>query len=132
MCRIHDRVHRPFAMGIQDRDYMRERHNGEPPDGNGKIWWIVGCVAMAFIVYFALVSSREATTQARPAVVNVNRASLAELNALPRINESVAQAIIDGRPYTSTDDLIRVYGIGPKTLESIRPYVKITDENPQP
>ncbi|MFA7400635.1 MAG: ComEA family DNA-binding protein [Sideroxydans sp.] len=76
--------------------------------------------------------SNHTTAQARPAVVNVNTASLTELRALPRVSEAVAQAIIDGRPYSSTDDLIRVYGIGPKTLEGIRPYIKVNDAHPHP
>jgi DNA uptake protein ComE-like DNA-binding protein/uncharacterized RDD family membrane protein YckC len=61
----------------------------------------------------------------RPPVINVNTATLEELQALPRISEKIAFAIRDGRPYSSVDDLIRVYGIGPKTLENIRPFVKI-------
>jgi competence protein ComEA len=60
----------------------------------------------------------------RPKIINVNNAPLEELQTLPRISESIALAIIDGRPYSSVDDLIRVYGIGPKTLERIRPFVK--------
>ena len=67
----------------------------------------------------------ESTEVRRPSIVNVNRATLAELEALPRVSERIAQAIIDGRPYSSVDDLIRVYGIGPKTLENIRPFVKV-------
>jgi uncharacterized RDD family membrane protein YckC len=61
----------------------------------------------------------------RPPVINVNTATLEELQALPRISERIAFAIRDGRPYSSVDDLIRVYGIGPKTLENIRPFVKV-------
>lgn len=61
----------------------------------------------------------------RPVVVNVNSATLEELAALPRVSENIAQAIIDGRPYSSADDLLRVYGIGPKTLENIRPFVRV-------
>ncbi|MBI5889566.1 MAG: helix-hairpin-helix domain-containing protein [Nitrosomonadales bacterium] len=116
---------------------MREQHRDDDPPakGNRNRWLLIGTV-LAIIFGFALVSPRipthGTTTLARPAVVNVNRASLAELDALPHISEAVAQSIIDGRPYSSVDDLIRIYGIGPKTLESIRPYVKVKDENPPP
>ena len=70
-------------------------------------------------------SSPVGLTQTHPVIVNVNVASFAELRTLPRISESLARAIIDGRPYSSPDDLLRVNGIGPKTLQSIRPYVKV-------
>lgn len=123
-------------MGIDDRDYTRERRvDNDPPTVGVLPWWlIVGAVVAIFIVY-ALVGSRgstHTTAQVRPAVVNVNTASLAELHALPHVSEAVAQAIIDGRPYTSVDGLIRVYGIGPKTLEGIRPYVRVNDDHPKP
>ena len=124
-------------MGIQDRDYMREhRNNDEPPVISSRRWWLFFGIAIALSIVFIAVERQTANkarqTQSRPAIVNVNSASLAELRTLPRISEITAQAVIDGRPYSSVDDLIRVYGIGPKTLELIRPYVKVKDENPKP
>ena len=124
-------------MGIQDRDYMRERRGNDAPPTVSVLrqWLIIGIVLVSFIVLVIISAqgkNRRATAQVRPAVVNVNSASLAELDALPHISEAVAQAIIDGRPYSSADDLIRVYGIGPKTLDAIRPYVKTNDDQPAP
>jgi competence protein ComEA len=124
-------------MGIQDRDYMRERRgDDEPPAGGVLRWWLVIGAVFAIIIVSAAISSRgsnrSASVQVPTAVVNVNRASLVELRALPHVSEAVAQAIVDGRPYSSADDLIRVYGIGPKTLEGIRPYVKVDDDHPPP
>ncbi|HYV37148.1 MAG TPA: DUF655 domain-containing protein [Gemmataceae bacterium] len=58
--------------------------------------------------------------------IDVNRATLAELQKLPGIGPKKSQAIIDEREkrlFTSVDDLRRVPGIGVKTLESIRPHV---------
>ncbi|MBF6596508.1 MAG: ComEA family DNA-binding protein [Thermaceae bacterium] len=55
--------------------------------------------------------------------VNVNTASQAELESLPRIGPAMAQRIIAGRPYTSLEDLDQVKGIGPKLLEVLRPLV---------
>jgi DNA uptake protein ComE-like DNA-binding protein len=61
-------------------------------------------------------------------VVNVNTATEQEIETIPKIGAARAALIIAGRPYTSVDDLLRVRGIGRKTLDEARPYVKVTGE----
>ncbi len=53
-------------------------------------------------------------------LVNINTASAAELETLPGIGESLAQRIIENRPYTSLVDLQRVSGIGEKTTADLK------------
>ena len=60
-----------------------------------------------------------------PALVNLNTATGAELEALPGIGPAKAQAIIAHRPYNTVEDLDGVPGIGPATLESLRPLVVV-------
>ncbi len=59
--------------------------------------------------------------------VDVNRAEWTELTLLPDLGEALARRIVESRekdgPFRSHDDLRRVKGIGPKKLESIRPYL---------
>jgi competence protein ComEA len=57
--------------------------------------------------------------------VNVNTATLEELETLPGIGPSRAQDIINNRPYATVDELDRVPGIGSATLEKLRPYVVV-------
>jgi competence protein ComEA len=66
--------------------------------------------------------------------VDVNRADHARLLQLPGVGESLARRIEDSREqygdFRTVDDLRRVSGIGPATLERLRPfvYVQLPDE----
>jgi competence protein ComEA len=59
--------------------------------------------------------------------VDINHAEWPELSQLPEVGETLARRIVDSRaevgPYKDNDDLRRVRGIGPKTLERIKPYL---------
>lgn len=76
-------------------------------------------------------SGHRVAPRAAPAArrLAVNRASAEELAALPGIGPIRAEAIVDDRarngPFRSPDDLTRVKGIGPATVERIRPLVAI-------
>lgn len=53
-------------------------------------------------------------------LVNINTASLEQLDKIVSVGPAVAQKIIDARPFASVDDLLKVKGIGPKTLQKIK------------
>jgi competence ComEA-like helix-hairpin-helix protein len=52
--------------------------------------------------------------------IDINTASLKDLEKLYGIGPTKAQAIVEERPFSSVDDLIRVKGIGEKTLQEIK------------
>ena len=62
-------------------------------------------------------------------LININTASETDLEALPGVGPVTAAAIIDYRtqngPFSAVDDLIDVSGIGPSTLEQIRPFATV-------
>ncbi|MDY0170034.1 MAG: helix-hairpin-helix domain-containing protein [Thermoguttaceae bacterium] len=59
--------------------------------------------------------------------VDLNSAPWQELVLLPGVGETLAMRIIESRetdgPFADTADLLRVRGIGPATLERLRPYL---------
>ncbi len=68
--------------------------------------------------------------------IDINTASLQQLDALTGVGPVIAQRVIDGRPYATIDDLLRVKGIGEKVLADIKDqglaYVLQTESAPAP
>ena len=66
-------------------------------------------------------------TEAGP--VDVNTASVADLEAVPGIGKSLAARIVEFRekngPFSRVDDLIKVRGVGEKSLERLRPHLTV-------
>ncbi len=64
--------------------------------------------------------------------VDLNEADWPELIQLPGVGETLARRIVESRrtdgPFLDHEDLIRVHGIGPKTLERVRPYLRPMSE----
>lgn len=57
--------------------------------------------------------------------IDINKANETQLQSISGIGVMLASRIIAGRPYKSVEDLLNVKGIGPKTLEKIRPYITV-------
>ncbi len=62
-------------------------------------------------------------------VVNVNTATVEQLQLLPRVGPALAGRIVEFReangPFESIDELVAVRGIGEKSLEKLRPHVTV-------
>lgn len=73
------------------------------------------------------VATPTATGAAAPVVVDVNSATVAELESLPGVGPATALAIVSERdgngPFVDVADLDRVPGIGPAKIEALRDLV---------
>ena len=69
------------------------------------------------------------------APIDLNTATVNELQELPAIGPQMAKAIVEFRtksgPFRRVEDLLAIKGITKRRLEKIRPYVKIASSDPK-
>ena len=65
-------------------------------------------------------SSQTSQPQVRKDCIDINSAPKEELVKISGVGETIAQRIIEARPFSSLDDLLRVKGIGEKRLVKIK------------
>lgn len=140
-------------MGIYDRDYMKRRPGDEgsrgdfiPLVGKGRHWkWFIIAGLVLIVVAIAILpristrhrrlqtqSEQQSTvaTAAEGFPLDANIATREELMAIPFLREDTADAIMAARPFTSFKDVARAYGIGPKTLERLKPFLFVSTNMP--
>lgn len=75
-----------------------------------------------------LIEIEQAAPQPAQYWVDINTGEIPDFLLLPDIGESLARRIVEDRqangPFADHRDLMRVRGIGPKTLERIQPYLR--------
>jgi competence protein ComEA len=85
------------------------------------------CLLVFSVLAIATASPWVAATEAPR--VDINKADVQQLATLPGIGEAIAQRIVDFReehgPFRRVEDLMKVKGIGEKSLEKIRPHVSV-------
>tara|TARA_R110002124_G_scaffold254181_1_gene419701 strand:- start:51 stop:500 length:450 start_codon:yes stop_codon:yes gene_type:complete len=57
--------------------------------------------------------------------IHLNTATMEELMTLPRVGPTLAERIMEGRPFDDVERLIKVQGIGEATLEVLRDHVTV-------
>lgn len=103
-----------------------------PRRARGSLLSIALAWAMAMAAPAAAQQVGDSTAKAsvpRSERLDINRASAAELEALPGVGPSRARAIVELRDklkgFKRSEDLMRVRGIGRKTFRKIEPLVRV-------
>jgi competence ComEA-like helix-hairpin-helix protein len=134
-------------MGIYDRDYMRE--GDEPADWwkpgySIKRWLAIGIIAVSLltsVVFLGrsigipkLFTSRAPVAKHSSPLtrhekgslrININTATIEELQTLPGIGPAKARLIVANRPYQSVEDLAKLKGIVQKLTANLQSFIKI-------
>ena len=72
-----------------------------------------------------------ASSQKATGMVDLNKATIRELQSLPGIGPALAGRIIAGRPYRSVEDLLQVRGVGTNLMAKIRSRIVVEASKPQ-
>ena len=92
---------------------------------------VLPAIALMFLLFCA-----SALAQKKPPAqqVNLNTATIAELESLPGIGTNTAKAIVDFRkhsgPFQRVEDLLAIKGISKTKFEKLRPYVTVASTRP--
>jgi competence protein ComEA len=90
-------------------------------------------ILSAAAAYAEKASSGSGKACALTGTVNVNTADVKQLSMLPGIGKKKAETIIAYRDkngdFSSVDTLVKVDGIGKKTLSKIKEYIALDGEN---
>lgn len=89
----------------------------------------------SLLFIFLLLAIRPEAASGLTGRININTASVQQLQELPYIGEKRAQAIVAYRqshgPFHSIDQLVDIADIGEKSLEAIKPYLALDTGSPK-
>jgi competence protein ComEA len=85
--------------------------------------FLFSIVALTLMIALAL-NPAATYAQAKKDLVDLNKASEKELEALKGVGPATAKKIIENRPYKAVDELSKA-GVSAKTIQDIKPFVTV-------
>jgi hypothetical protein len=135
------------SMGLFDRDYMRRdyvpkaaRRITSLPNTRGIPYWhiLLGCclliaAGLGWVIWQSKPrpstpapseshQKKQATTVPAASRLDLNTASRDQIRTLSFMSEASTDEILAKRPFRDWDEVLAVYGIGPKRLEALREH----------
>ncbi len=92
-------------------------------------------VLVVVVVLLLLAVADTAQGAEKRQTLDLNSATVSELQQLPGIGPKRAQDILRSRsirPFRRTSDLLHIHGIGRKTYRKLRPFVRVDPPKPAP
>lgn len=108
----------------------------------GDRWFAIGASALIFalsLIHWGRTALRGApsvdiqrlTTEENRFQLDINDATWVEWMQLSGVGETLARRIVEDRvqngPFSEIDEIQRIHGIGPKTVEQLRPWLSCAD-----
>lgn len=123
-----------LVVAIRNRTLIEERAMNMQPFMHtlrAILFVLLTSVAVQSPVRAQEASREEVTAEQGPSaeVINIQTASVEELQRLPGIGPAKAEAIVAQRtraPFRRIEDILRVRGIGRATFRRLRPYLTIS------
>jgi competence protein ComEA len=93
---------------------------------------MIGRTVLTLALAAALAGEALAADSGSREQVNVNTATVAQLQLLPRVGPALAARIVEFRgangPFKAPEELMRIKGIGEKSFTLLEPYVAVKGE----
>lgn len=89
--------------------------------------WLTVLMVIVLVAVVAGVLWWRTTHDPEKMIININTATVEQLQYLSDIGPATAKEIVKARPFQNVDELKKVRGIGDKTLQKIRPRVTVGD-----
>jgi competence protein ComEA len=97
-----------------------------------RIKGVVFSVMVGFLLFCFLGLHAQSAPKASGKKININTASVGELQKIPRIGPKVAQRIIEFRKehgkFKRIEEIMKVKGIGERTFERIKDFITVGEK----